>query len=199
MVVTITNGVINTQLTIYFETITTILTIEVREIWINWINEIRTNVISSSLLTNDEKIVQISIKLNILFNKNENIKTQLIYQDLGSWGSIKNLISVGYDIQSDKLQNIISINSDHNSSLITALQTLPKSDEKMTIVINKMIENITTIIKTSTVNIVQKQADIYNVLEKIIVTYPEYKNKFENIEIPDFGSIQSFIDISFKV
>lgn len=199
MLVTVNNGVINTQLTTYFKNITTTLTVEVQQIWINWINDVQTNVISSSTLTDDQKIVQISSKLHDLFTNNQNLKSQLMYANLGSWGSVNDLLSVSNDIQSDKTQDAVILDSNNNCELITALQTVTKTNVTMTTVVSTLIVNITTILKTTKITYVQQQANLYNVLKTFIAKYPEFKTTLVNVQIKNYGSFQSFIDVSSKV
>lgn len=199
MVVFIQNGVVSTQLTVSFQNISTVLTVEVKEIWINWVNKINNEIISNPNINNDEKIVKISRSLNILFNENEKIKEQLINQNIGSWGSIKNMLSISYDIQSDDYKNVTLLDSNNNSQLITTLQKLSNLKEIPSTEVNKITEETANILKDKTLNYVQKQAKIYIVIEKFIVSFPKYKTELYKLEIPNFGPIEAFIDISSKV
>lgn len=190
------DNLINCQLIDYFNNITSILkTDEQRQTWKSWVKDIQKSIISNLNFTNIQKVANVSFVLNKFLNVNDDLKQQLFYENLGSWGSVKDMILVGYDIQIVKTKKITQLDSQNSSTLISVIQKTFKNDVKNSAIIQQLTSNIVKSIQAST-TYVQQQSKTYKVIKSFFEEQQDtdLQTTINNIQIDDYGTFEYFFD-----
>lgn len=167
--------------------------------WVEWVSETRNDVLADCSLTDDEKVAAVGFSLEAFFEINTSIKKKLYFQKLNGWGSMFQLVYVAYDIQMEASSSIVELDSNSDCVLFEALRSATSNDNVKASEVEKLIAQITVVLKTSSWSYTQQQAQVYLLFESFYSVHASWKDDFEKIKIKGFGSLHSYVEAAHWV
>lgn len=168
------------------------------------INTIETTIITNSTYTNKNvnKVIRSAFSLNNFFEKNANIKKTLFYKKIDTWGSVKEYIFVGFEMEVEMTYNLKS--SKNNIFVDSILNSIKTDNAKNSEQFNELANNMLKIVQTdsgsssslSSNMYVQQQAKLHDLIESFISSNPDKKSALFNIEVPNYGPFDFYYQTS---
>jgi len=172
------------------------LTDEEKVIWDAWIVEIETTILADFSLTNDQKIVKISLSLEAFFKVNEGIHKKLAYEKIDNWGFMVDFVYVSISIQIEVTQSVVTLDDENTCGLIEALlnATANGSQDEQD-ACNSLVVEIQAILEDSSYTYEQKMAIIAKIFKAFFADHPDMEEFFLSINIKGYGSVKSLLRV----
>jgi len=172
------------------------LTDDEKVLWDAWIVEIETTILADFSLTDDQKVVKISLSLEAFFKVNQGIKTKLSYEKIADWGYMIDFVYVSISIQIESTQSICTLDQENTCGLIEALlnATANGSQDEQD-ACNSLVVEIQAILEDSSYEYEQKMAVISKIFKTFFADHPDMEEFFRSIDIKGYGSVTSFLRV----
>jgi len=172
------------------------LTVQQQVLFNAWIQEIENSILANFSLSDDQKVVLISLSLKAFFSVNIDIYNELSFADIAGWGSVIDFLYVSIDIQLEITLSIVTLDNSNNCGLSEALQnassSLSSNDQNS---ISSLIVEIQSILEDSSQSYELQLSAIWQLFQVFFSEHASLESFVLSINIEGYGSVQSFLDV----
>lgn len=178
------------------------LTIEQQLIWEAWIQEIEDTILVNVSLTNDQKVVLVSLSLEAFFSVNIDIYKKLSYGVIPGWGVVEDFLHVSISIQLEITQSIVTLDANGDCDLLDAIRNASEecacSAQEKSAFASLLIE-LQAILEDSSYTYEQQLAVVFQLCQSFIVQNPSLEKLLLSIHIHGYGSVESLMRVCHTV
>lgn len=165
---------------------------------------------NNTLYSSTQKVTRVAFNLNSFFKNYDNIKQTLFYQKLGTWGSVKEFVFVGFEIQVEITKSIVTLNSSNKSILIKSIQKYIRFNNlQSSATFKEIIGNMSQVLQSKSESptdksfspqlYVSQQAQMYTVIQSFITSHSDQKSTLFNVEIANYGTFEFYFQTTLWV
>jgi len=174
-----------------------LLTIEQQLVWEAWIVEIENTILVNMSLTNDEKVVLISLSMKAFFSINIDIYNKLSYEKIDNWGFVVDFLYVDISINIEITQSVV-IDGNGKCKVCDALKEESDNcdcDAQEKADLDSLIVEIEVTLQMTSYTYEQKMGKISKLVKEFFRKHPNKEKKLKSKHIEGYGSFESFLRV----